>query len=107
MLRRLLTHTDLAAALAVVLVVVMLVIPLPTFILDFLITINISLGLAVVITTMYLGTPLEFSAFPSLLLLTTMFRLAINVSVTRKILSTGSAGSVSQAFWQIVGRRTI
>src|ERR1700761_5212785 len=102
MLRRLLTHTDLAAAIAVVVVVVMLVVPLPSFLLDFLITINISLGLAVVVTTMYLSTPLEFSAFPSLLLLTTMFRLAINVSVTRRILGTGSAGSVVHAFGQVV-----
>src|ERR1700761_8057539 len=102
MLRRLLTHTDLAAAIAVVVVVVMLVVPLPSFLLDFLITINISLGLAVVVTTMYLSTPLEFSAFPSLLLLTTMFRLAINVSVTRQILGKGQAGSVVQAFGQVV-----
>jgi flagellar biosynthesis protein FlhA len=102
MLRRILTHTDLVAALSVVVVVVMLIIPLPTFLLDFLITINISAGLAIVITTMYLSTPLEFSAFPSLLLLTTMFRLAINVSVTRKILGTGSAGSVVHAFGQFV-----
>ncbi|HEX4281328.1 MAG TPA: flagellar biosynthesis protein FlhA, partial [Solirubrobacteraceae bacterium] len=63
---------------------------------------NISAALAVVVATMYLQKPLEFSAFPSLLLLTTMFRLAINVSVTRLILTKGSAGSVVHDFGQFV-----
>ena len=56
----------------------------------------------IVVASMYLNSALEFSAFPSLLLLTTMFRLAINVSVTRQILSTGNAGSVVNAFGQFV-----
>jgi len=101
-IERLLGHTDLMAAVAVVLVVTMLIIPLPPTILDFLITLNISAGLSIVVASMYLQSALEFSAFPSLLLLTTMFRLAINVSVTRKILSTGNAGSVVHAFGQFV-----
>jgi flagellar biosynthesis protein FlhA len=103
-LNRLLTHTDLLAAVAVVVVVTMLIIPLPPAVLDFMITLNISGGLAIVVAAMYLSSPLEFSAFPSLLLLTTMFRLAINVSVTRQILSTGNAGSVVHAFGQFVIR---
>ncbi|HTW11733.1 MAG TPA: flagellar biosynthesis protein FlhA [Solirubrobacteraceae bacterium] len=102
LIERLLHHTDLMAALAVVIVVSMLIIPLPPTILDFLITLNISGGLAIVVASMYLNSALEFSAFPSLLLLTTMFRLAINVSVTRRILSTGDAGSVVHAFGQFV-----
>ena len=97
-----LAHTDLMAAVAVVTVVTMLIIPLPPSILDMMITLNISGGLAIVVATMYLGKALEFSVFPSLLLLTTMFRLAINVSVTRRILSTGNAGSVVHAFGQFV-----
>ena len=101
-LRKLLKHTDLAAALAVVMVVVMLIIPLPSFLLDFFIAINISVALAVVVATMYLNKGLDFSAFPSLLLLTTMFRLAINVSVTRLILTKGDAGSVVHDFGQFV-----
>jgi flagellar biosynthesis protein FlhA len=99
---RLLKHTDLLAAVAVVMIVTMLVIPLPPFFLDLLITVNISAGLAIVVATMYLNKALEFSVFPSLLLLTTMFRLAINVSVTRLILSTGDAGSVVKAFGNFV-----
>ncbi|HEX3831458.1 MAG TPA: flagellar biosynthesis protein FlhA [Solirubrobacteraceae bacterium] len=101
-LRKLLSHSDLLAAVGVVLIVVMLVIPLPTAILDLLITINISAGLAIVVATMYIKKALEFSAFPTLLLLTTMFRLAINVSVTRLVLTTGDAGSVVKSFGQFV-----
>jgi flagellar biosynthesis protein FlhA len=101
-IRRLLKHTDLIAAVAVVVVVTMLIVPLPSAILDLFITINISAALAIVVATMYLNKALEFSAFPSLLLLTTMFRLAINVSVTRLILTKGSAGSVVHDFGQFV-----
>jgi flagellar biosynthesis protein FlhA len=100
--RRLLRHSDLLAAVAVVTVVTMLVVPLPPMLLDLLITVNISAALTVVVATMYLGKALDFASFPSLLLLTTMFRLAINVSVTRLILTTGDAGSVVKAFGQFV-----
>jgi flagellar biosynthesis protein FlhA len=100
--RGLLRHTDLLAALAVVMVVSMLVVPLPSALLDLLITLNISAALTIVVATMYVGKALDFAAFPSLLLLTTMFRLAINVSVTRLILTTGDAGSVVKAFGQFV-----
>ncbi|HEX4465990.1 MAG TPA: flagellar biosynthesis protein FlhA [Solirubrobacteraceae bacterium] len=100
--KRLLRHTDMLAAIAVVMIVTMLVVPLPAMLLDLLITINISAALTIVATTMYLGRALDFAAFPSLLLLTTMFRLAINVSVTRLILTTGDAGSVVKSFGQFV-----
>jgi flagellar biosynthesis protein FlhA len=100
--RRLLKHTDLLAAVAVVMVVTMLVVPLPPMLLDLLITVNISAALTVVVATMYLSKALDFAAFPSLLLLTTMFRLAINVSVTRLILTSGDAGSVVKSFGQFV-----
>ncbi len=100
--RRLLRHTDLLAAIAVVMVVTMLVVPLPAALLDLLITLNISAALTIVVATMYLGKALDFASFPSLLLLTTMFRLAINVSVTRLILTTGDAGNVVKAFGEFV-----
>jgi flagellar biosynthesis protein FlhA len=100
--RRGLRHTDLLAAIAVVMVVTMLVVPLPAALLDLLITLNISAALTIVVATMYLGKALDFAAFPSLLLLTTMFRLAINVSVTRLILTTGDAGSVVKSFGEFV-----
>jgi flagellar biosynthesis protein FlhA len=101
-IRKLLGHSDMVGALAVVMVVVMLVVPLPPPLLDVMITMNISIALAIVVATMYLNKALDFSAFPSLLLLTTMFRLAINVSVTRLVLTKGDAGSVVRAFGQFV-----
>ncbi len=101
-LRKLLKHTDLLAAIGVVMVVTMLVIPLPPALLDFCITLNISGALAIVVATMYINKALEFSSFPTLLLLTTMFRLAINVSVTRLVLTKGNAGSVVADFGQFV-----
>jgi flagellar biosynthesis protein FlhA len=101
-MKKLLKHSDLLAAVGVVVVVTMLVVPLPPMILDLFITMNISAALAVAVATMYLTKPLDFSVFPSLLLLTTMFRLAINVSVTRLILTKGDAGSVVHDFGQFV-----
>jgi flagellar biosynthesis protein FlhA len=95
-------HADLAAAGGVVLVVVMMIIPLPAFLLDLLITLNISAALMIVVATTYVPRALDFSSFPSLLLLTTLFRLAINVSVTRLILLHGDAGHVVTAFGNFV-----
>src|SRR6202050_278755 len=97
-----LRHSDLLAAVSVVLVVTMLVVPLPSALLSLMITVNIATALTIVAATMYLGKALDFSSFPSLLLLTTMFRLAINVSVTRLILTSGDAGSVVKAFGEFV-----
>jgi flagellar biosynthesis protein FlhA len=95
-------YTDLIAAGVVVLVVVMLIIPLPPMLLDLLITLNISCALAIVVTTLYVKKALEFSVFPTLLLITTLFRLAINISVTRLILLHGDAGHVVEAFGKFV-----
>jgi flagellar biosynthesis protein FlhA len=95
-------YTDLVAAGVVVLVVVMLIIPLPPMLLDLLITLNISCALAIVVTTLYVKKAVEFSVFPSLLLITTLFRLAINISVTRLILLHGDAGHVVEAFGKFV-----
>src|SRR5215213_9997979 len=101
-LRKASRHSDLVAAAAVVLVVAMMVIPLPPFLLDLLITLNISAALMIVVATLYVPRALDFSSFPSLLLLTTLFRLAINVSVTRLILLHGDAGHVVTAFGNFV-----
>src|SRR4051812_8106398 len=95
-------YADLIAAAVVVLVVVMMIIPLPAFLLDLAIAANISAALAIVVATLYLPRALDFSAFPSLLLITTLFRLAINVSVTRLILLHGDAGHVVDAFGKFV-----
>ncbi len=101
-LKRVGRYSDLFAAGAVVLVVAMMVIPLPPFILDLLITLNISAALMIVVATLYVPRALDFSSFPSLLLLTTLLRLAINISVTRLILLEGDAGHVVTAFGEFV-----
>ena len=99
---RLLRHADLVAAVAVVMVVVMMIVPLPPLLLDLFITLNISAAIAIVVATLYVPRALDFAAFPSLLLLTTLFRLAINVSVTRQILLHGEGGEVVEAFGSFV-----
>src|SRR5437660_59817 len=101
-MRRMANHIDLMAAGAVVLVVVMMIVPLPPVLLDFFITLNISGGLVILVATLYMPRALDFAAFPSLLLLPTLFRLSINVSVTRLILLHGDAGSVIKAFGNFV-----
>ena len=95
-------HADLAAAGGIVLIVAMLIIPLPPLLLDFFITLNISAALMIVVATLYVPRALDFSSFPTILLLTTLFRLAINVSVTRLILLEGDAGHVVEAFGNFV-----
>jgi len=101
-MKRVLAHADLVAAVAVVLVVVMMIVPLPPIVIDLFIVLNISAAIAIVVATMYVPRALDFAAFPSLLLLTTMFRLGINVSVTRQILLHGDGGSVVHAFGDFV-----
>ncbi len=80
----------------------MMVLPLPAVLLDVLITVNLSIALTIVLLSLYTQDALELSVFPSLLLFTTLFRLAINVSVTRLILLHGDAGSVIHAFGSFV-----
>ncbi|HEX4731993.1 MAG TPA: flagellar biosynthesis protein FlhA [Solirubrobacterales bacterium] len=101
-LKRLMSHADLLAAVAVVMVVVMMIVPLPPGLIDLFITLNIASAITIVVATLYVPRALDFAAFPSLLLLTTMFRLAINVSVTRQILLHGDGGSVVKAFGTFV-----
>lgn len=87
----------------VVIIVLFLLIPLPPFLLDVLFIINISLALIILLITMNISEALEFSIFPSLLLITTLFRLGLNVSSTRLILSNeGQAGAVIEAFGRFV-----
>jgi flagellar biosynthesis protein FlhA len=99
---KVLRYSDLLGAAAVVLVVVMMVVPLPAPLLDFFITLNVSAAIAILVATLYLPRALDFAAFPSLLLLTTMFRLAINVSVTRLVLLHADAGHVIESFGHFV-----
>ncbi|MDR0424652.1 MAG: flagellar biosynthesis protein FlhA [Clostridiales Family XIII bacterium] len=86
-------------------IIALIIIPLPTFVLDFMFIISISVSLMILVMTMYINGPLEFSIFPSLLLITTIMRLALNISSTRLILSDqGQAGKVIETFGSFVLR---
>lgn len=92
-----------AVSLCVVVIVLFLVVPLPTYLLDFLLIVNIGLAIMILMITMNISEALEFSIFPSLLLVTTLFRLGLNVSSTRLILSNGGyAGTVIKNFGQLI-----
>ncbi|OCA89619.1 flagellar biosynthesis protein FlhA [Pradoshia sp. D12] len=93
---------DLSVLIAVIMIVAMLIIPLPTWLISFLIMVNISLALLVLLTSMNTQEPLQFSIFPSLLLLLTLFRLGLNISTTRAILTHGDAGGVVHVFGDFV-----
>jgi flagellar biosynthesis protein FlhA len=101
-LNRLSKYSDMFVAIAVISIVVMMIIPLPTFLLDVLITFNISLSLVLLLVSMYTQEPLQLSIFPSLLLITTLLRLGLNISATRLILLHGYAGEVITAFGNFV-----
>ncbi|PKQ08738.1 MAG: flagellar biosynthesis protein FlhA [Alphaproteobacteria bacterium HGW-Alphaproteobacteria-12] len=98
---------DLALALGVMAIIVVLILPLPAFLLDFSLAISITFSVLVLMTALFIQRPLEFSAFPTVLLIATMLRLALNLASTRLILGqghegTGSAGKVIEAFGNFV-----
>jgi len=97
-------HTDVLVAIGVITILAVMIVPLPTFILDFLLTFNISLALLVLMLTIYITAPLELSVFPGLLLVLTLFRLSLNVASTRLILSEADAGRLIEAFGDVVVR---
>jgi len=100
-------HGDTMLAVGVVIILFVMLVPLPTFILDVLLCVSIAVSLLMLMTTMFMTSPLEFSIFPSLLLVTTLLRLSLNVASTRLILlhgdeGTNAAGEVIKAFGEFV-----
>ena len=95
-------NAEMFLAAGVVAIVALLVMPLPPFLLDALLALSFALSIVILLVTMSTRDPLEFSIFPSLLLLVTLLRLGLNVSTTRLILSTGHAGQVIAAFGNFV-----
>ncbi len=98
---------ELAVPIAVLLIVIALITPLPSFMLDILIVLDLMMSVIVMMVAMYIGRPVEFSVFPTVLLLLTLFRLALNVSSSRLILlngntGTSAAGHVIEAFGSFV-----
>ncbi|MGB5138747.1 MAG: flagellar biosynthesis protein FlhA, partial [Candidatus Zixiibacteriota bacterium] len=96
------SYSDVFLAVAVVGIIGVLIIPVPTGFLDLLLAANISLSLIILLSTLYLKRPLEFSVFPGLLLVVTLFRLSLNVASTRLILGDGYAGAVIDSFGNFV-----
>lgn len=100
-------HGDIMLAIGVVIILMVMMVPMPTLLLDLLLTFSISISIVVLITCMFMQSPMEFSIFPSLLLVTTLMRLSLNVASTRLILlhgdeGTSAAGSVIQSFGEFV-----
>ncbi|HVN48873.1 MAG TPA: flagellar biosynthesis protein FlhA [Bacteroidota bacterium] len=96
------SNTDLLLAGGVILILALLIIPLPAFLLDVLLALNITVAILILMVSLYITSPLELSVFPGLLLILTMFRLSLNVASTRLILGEGYAGEVINAFGSFV-----
>ncbi|WP_373768589.1 flagellar biosynthesis protein FlhA [Jeotgalibaca porci] len=101
------TMMDMSVSIFVVLIMAMIVIPLPATILDFLLIINIALSFTILLLTLFTKSVLEFSSFPTILLITTMFRLGLNISSTRLILTKGDAGNVIDTFANLVAGNNV
>jgi flagellar biosynthesis protein FlhA len=105
---RLARYQDLVLPIGLIASILVILIPLPAFVLDLLLAANITLSVVILLTTIYVRTPLEFNVFPSLLLATTLGRLVLNVASTRLILTRGgidgleAAGHVIRAFGEFV-----
>jgi flagellar biosynthesis protein FlhA len=95
---------DVAILVSIIGIVLMMVVPIPLLMLDFLLIINISLALIILLVSMNTQEALQFSIFPSLLLITTIFRLALNISTTRNILANHEAGNVVATFGSFVAK---
>ncbi len=98
----LLKNNDIVFAIGLVVIVLMMVIPIPPQLLDLLLTINISLSVLILLVCLYTKEPLDYSSFPTILLVATLFRLGLNVTSTRLILLEANAGSVIESFGQFV-----
>ena len=94
--------SDVVVALGIIAIVIIIVIPMPNALLDILLSINIALSLLILLISMYIEDSLKISIFPSLLLIATLYRLALSISTTRNILSKGDAGSVVETFGNFV-----
>lgn len=99
---KLFKHTDIILAFGIIFILALMVIPLPPFMLDFFLALNITASMLILIVSLYIQSPLDISVFPGLLLMLTLFRLSLNISSTRLILIDGYAGKVIETFGQFV-----
>ena len=101
-LSRIMQNTDITLGIAFVAIVAVIILPIPPWLLDILLTINITFALIVLLTTLFTSNVRQMNVFPALLLMATLFRLALNISSTRLILSEADAGSVIEAFGHVL-----
>ncbi len=101
-IKEMLENSDVLLAVGLIVVVVMMIIPLPPVLLDILLAVNISLSAIILLVCLYAREPLEYSSFPTILLVTTLFRLGLNVSTTRLILLYADAGEIVSSFGSFV-----
>ena len=99
---KVLNRTDVIVAFLVVAIIGLIIVPLPAFLLDLLIVVNLTIAINILLITLFTKNVLEFSTFPTVLLITTIFRLSLNLSSTRLILSRGNGGHVIDAFANVV-----
>ncbi len=92
---RLLRSTDIGLAIGVMGIIVVLILPMPSFLLDVLLAVSIIFSVLIMMTALFIQTPLEFSSFPTVLLIAAMMRLALNLASTRLILSNGHTSAFS------------
>ena len=101
-LARLMRSRDVLLAVGVILIVGMMIIPMPAVLMDLLLAVNIAIAVIILLVALFAEEPLDFSVFPSILLIVTLYRLALNVSSTRLILLDGDAGSIIESFGTFV-----
>jgi len=101
-LRKLLGRKDMAMAVGLVIIISLLIVPLPAAIVDILIVVNLAISIGILLLTMYIKQPMEFSVFPTVLLLVTLFRLGINIRTSYLILLEGNAGAVVTGFGNMI-----
>ena len=101
-LKSLFKSRDIALAIGLIILVGLMILPIPAFMLDVLVVLNLALSLGVILLTMYISSPMEFTVFPTFLLLVTLFRMGINIAASRLILLDGDAGNVISAFGSLI-----
>jgi len=97
-------NSDMLVAAGMIVLIGTIIVPVPTFLLSILIVVNITISLAVMMVSLYISSPLQLSTYPTILLLTTLFRLALSISCTRSILTKGDAGDVIRALGEITAQ---
>ena len=90
--------SEIALAIFVILLILILLMEMPNWVINFSISLNITLGIVLLMISLYVQKPLELAAFPSIILIGTMFRLVLSIASTRLILAKGDAGQVIEAF---------